>query len=153
MKIRHWRGVFMRDDLPADGTQKRERGIVNLDSAEGAGTHWVAYDARPDRLLYFDSYGLPPPAELIHYLRARGRSLTPLEYSTFRVQTSRDGPICGHLCLHVRSKRPITPQQVLLARVDGHKKGPFPDLKNGFINVYSRHACRRIWKICYGDQF
>ena len=39
MKIRHWRGVFMRDDLPADGAQKRERGIVNLDSAEGAGTH------------------------------------------------------------------------------------------------------------------
>ena len=30
MKIRHWRGVFMRDDLPADGAQKRERGIVNL---------------------------------------------------------------------------------------------------------------------------
>ena len=101
MKIRHWRGVFMRDDLPADGAQKRERCIVNLDSAEGAGTHWVAYDARPDRLLYFDSYGLPPPAELIHYLRARGRPLTPLEYSTFRVQTSQDGPICGHLCLHV----------------------------------------------------
>ena len=101
MRIRHWRGVFMRDDLPADGAQKRERGIVNLDSAEGAGTHWVAYDARPDRLLYFDSYGLPPPAELIHYLRARGRPLTPLEYSTFRVQTSQDGPICGHLCLHV----------------------------------------------------
>ena len=79
----------MRDDLPADGAQKRERGIVNLDSAEGAGTHWVAYDARPDRLLYFDSYGLPPPAELIHYLRARGRPLTPLEYSTFRVQGPR----------------------------------------------------------------
>ena len=91
----------MRDDLPADGAQKRERGIVNLDSVEGAGTHWVAYDARPDRLLYFDSYGLPPPAELIHYLRARRRSLTPLEYSTFRVQTSEDGPICGHLCLLV----------------------------------------------------
>ena len=101
MRIRHWRGVFMRDDLPADGAPKRERGIVNFDSGEGAGTHLVAYDARPDRLLYFDSYGLPPPAELIHYLRARGRPLTPLEYSTFRVQTSQDGPIGGHLCLHV----------------------------------------------------
>ena len=64
----------MRDDLPADGAQKRERGIVNLDSVEGAGTHWVAYNACPDWLLYFDSYGLPPPAELIHYLRACGRS-------------------------------------------------------------------------------
>ena len=106
MKIRHWRGVFMRDDLPADGAQKRERGIVNLDSAEGAGTHWVAYDARPDRLLYFDSYGLPPPAELIHYLRARGRSLTPLEYSTF---PSPDLPRWSNMRapLSPRSKRPI----------------------------------------------
>ena len=117
MNIRHWRGVFMRDDLPADGAQKRERGIVNLDSVEGAGTHWVAYDARPDRLLYFDSYGLPPPAELIHYLRARGRSFTPLEYSTFRVQTSKDGPICGHLCLQVLNN--------LSHSVSGRKRGSY----------------------------
>ena len=115
----------MRDDLPADGAQKRERGIVNLDSAEGAGTHWVAYDARPGRLLYFDSYGLPPPAELIHYLRARGRPLTPLEYSTFRVQTSRDGPICGHLCLHVLNDLSHRSKSYLRVLMD-IKKDPFP---------------------------
>ena len=124
MKIRHWRGVFMRDDLPADGAQKRERGIVNLDSVEGAGTHWVAYDARPDWLLYFDSYGLPPPAELIHYLRARGRPLTPLEYSTFRVQTSEDGPICGYLCLRVLND--LSHSGSYLRVLMDIQKNPFP---------------------------
>ena len=140
----------MRDDLPADGAQKRERSIVNLDSAEGAGTHLVAYDARPDRLLYFDSYGLPPPAELIHYLRARGRPLTPLGIQHFpspdlarRSNMRTPLPPC--------SKRPIAPQQVLLAPVDGHINRAL--LENDVVYVDSRHACGHIWKICYGDQF
>lgn len=41
-KISHFRGIFMRDNLPKK-VKKYERGIVNLDSINGPGTHWTAY--------------------------------------------------------------------------------------------------------------
>lgn len=90
----------MRDDLPHTGARKRERGVVNLDSSAGKGTHWVAYDASPHKLLYFDSYGLPPPIEMVHYLR-KGHPTAPLQYNSWPIQNSNDGPICGHLSMHV----------------------------------------------------
>jgi len=90
----------MRDQLPPYPNLK-EKAVVNLDSSKNAGTHWVCYDSSPEKILYFDSYGLPPPLELIQYLRKR-HPKTPLEYSTFKLQGSR--PICGHLCLLVLKK-------------------------------------------------
>lgn len=36
------RGVFMRTELP-DMIRYNENGVVNLDSADGSGTHWVCY--------------------------------------------------------------------------------------------------------------
>jgi len=38
----NFRGVFMRDSLPAE-VHDKECGVVNLDSNNGDGTHWVAY--------------------------------------------------------------------------------------------------------------
>ena len=42
LKIKNFRGVFMRDTLPPL-IKEREVGIVNLDSSEGKGTYWVCY--------------------------------------------------------------------------------------------------------------
>lgn len=91
----------MRDALPKGGALPRERGIVNLDDEANPGSHWTAYQACPESLLYFDSYGLPPPQELVHYLRKKHPVPIPLHYSTFRLQRPSDGPICGHLCINV----------------------------------------------------
>lgn len=84
----------MRDTLPR--TPKRyESAIVNLDSRDGAGTHWVCYKKRGDYVYYFDSFGdLRPPLELVHYF---GPQIT-IEYNYKRKQ-SFDSVICGHLCL------------------------------------------------------
>ena len=90
----------MRDELPRGGARSNELGVLNLDDAANPGTHWVAFQASPEKLLYFDSYGLPPPCELVEYLRKR-HPATPLQYSTFRIQQPSDGPICGHLCISV----------------------------------------------------
>lgn len=89
----------MRDELPRTGPRSYELGVLNLDDAANPGTHWVAYKASPTKHLYFDSYGLPPPDELVAYLRKKRRA--PLQYSTFRIQRPSDGPICGHLCISV----------------------------------------------------
>lgn len=91
--IPHFRGVFMRDGLP-QSTWSKECGVVNLDSREGPGTHWVAYHKEGPSAVYFDSYGLDPPQELSQYLNSTMRM------QTFQLQGPND-VICGHLCLHV----------------------------------------------------
>ena len=87
LKIKHFRGVFMRDDLPKKKRTK-ECGIVNLADSLSDGTHWVCYFNH----YYFDSYGLPPPLEIVEYLGDN------LEYNIYQIQKS--GQICGHLCLY-----------------------------------------------------
>ena len=41
LKIRNFRGVFLRDELPKK-PRKNECGIMNLDSSNGEGTHYIA---------------------------------------------------------------------------------------------------------------
>ena len=92
LKIPHFRGVFMRNDLPRKPF-KRECGILNLDGVSGRGTHWVCWYKNYDNF-YFDSFGVQPPNELIEYLSS------PILYNTVKIQP--DGEvICGHLCLYV----------------------------------------------------
>jgi hypothetical protein len=94
--IPYFRGVFMRDNLP-NKINDKECGIVNLDSTDGNGTHWVAYYKHNNNRIYFDSFGLDAPIELQKYL---GK---PYIYQTFQLQNAKDS-ICGHLCLFVLSE-------------------------------------------------
>ena len=99
LKIKNFRGVFLRDQLPKK-PKKKECGIINLaDSDDSQGTHWVAYykDSDNDLKVYFDSYGIQPPLELIAYLK------DPIYYSREQVQPNNT-VVCGHLCLRFLSK-------------------------------------------------
>ena len=93
LKIPNFRGVNLRDTLPAT-PKKKECGILNLDDTAGSGTHWVAWYKNGTEKKYFDSYGLQPPNELVDYLHS------PILYNTERVQPY-DQVFCGHLCLYV----------------------------------------------------
>ena len=96
LKIKNFRGVFVRDELPKK-PRKVECGILNLCDSQGSGTHWTAWIKNGNKKLYFDSYGLAPPVELVEYLK------DPVYYNSERVQP--DGAvICGHLCLYVLKK-------------------------------------------------
>lgn len=95
LKIKHFRGIFMRDNLPRRPHRLNECGIVNLDSIVGPGTHWIAYCKHGDNVYYFDSFGnLPPPKELLKYFGSRCK----IYYNYFNYQ--KYGTIvCGHLCI------------------------------------------------------
>ena len=93
IKIRNFRGVFLRDELPKR-PRENECGILNLDDSSGKGTHWVGWIKRRDEKLYFDGYGLPPPTELLKYL------IDPVYYNSERIQPDNE-VFCGHLCLYV----------------------------------------------------
>ena len=86
----------MRDQLPRKRSPE-ECGVINLDTSKTSGTHWTCYFLSPEKCIYFDSYGLPPPIELVNYT---GRGLY---YNTFILQDTKS-PICGHLCLFVLSE-------------------------------------------------
>ena len=42
LKIKYFRGVFSRDNLPKK-IQRLETGFINLDDSIGPGSHWVCY--------------------------------------------------------------------------------------------------------------
>lgn len=92
-KIKHFRGVYMRDTLPSH-PRYSEKIILNLDSNDGNGTHWVCFIKYNKLVQYYDSFGnLPPPKEVISYLK---------NCSIFfnRVcQQEENSVICGHLCI------------------------------------------------------
>lgn len=91
--IPHFRGVFMRNNLPKR-PHKLECGIVNLDDREGPGTHWCAYRKKGDAAMWYDSFGnLPPPREILNYLKGQ-----QIIYNYDREQNFGTWN-CGHLCL------------------------------------------------------
>lgn len=94
MKINHFRGVFMRDRLPTN-PHVNECAVVNLDSIDGVGTHWVAYCKKKDDVYYFDSFGnLAPPLELLEYFG----SDSSIHFNSDQFQ-SYNTFVCGQLCL------------------------------------------------------
>jgi hypothetical protein len=89
LRVRGWRGCYPRDQIPA--YEPGRACIVNLDDATGAGTHWVAIRDVDDASLFFDSYGLPPPAEVL--------SRAPHVVSSTPVLQDASDAWCGAACL------------------------------------------------------
>ena len=79
LKIPYFRGVFLLDTFPRK-PNKKECGIVNFDKSGGPGTHWVAWYKNGKTKIYFDSYGVQPPLEVIKYLGS------PIHYNTDQLQ-------------------------------------------------------------------
>jgi len=114
LKIKNFRGIFMRDELPQK-PNKKECGILNLDDAGNSvngyfvdnppgnnGTHWVCWFCRgKDPSYYFDSFGLSPPLEIKKYLFSQGKG--EIEFNISQIQPLGTN-ICGHLCLYILNK-------------------------------------------------
>ena len=78
-------GIYMRDqELNSDS------GIVNLHPTKG--THWVMYTNKN----YFDSYGCPPPKNILNTIKSKyGECI----YSEYKIQ--KDDSLCASYCLYV----------------------------------------------------
>ena len=103
MKISNFVGVRMRDEL--EGKSKRnECGIINLNTSYESGSHWTCFyhDSNNDRY-YFDSFGEPPPVELLKYLKSDSefdQDLPTIKRNSITVQHDESSE-CGSLCLFV----------------------------------------------------
>jgi hypothetical protein len=112
LKIPHFKGVFMRDELKGK-PGKKECLVLNIDHSSNAGTHWTCLFVENNKCFYFDSYGFPPPLEVVKYWQ----NVKNRYYSTFRVQSFEGNQIftknlvselnrvgCGHYCIYVLHK-------------------------------------------------
>jgi hypothetical protein len=66
--IKNFRGVFVRDELPKN-PNKVECGILNTGDSSTNGFHWICWYKNGKTKICFDSYALPPPVELVEYLK------------------------------------------------------------------------------------
>ena len=128
LKIDFFRGVFMRDTLPKIAHQT-ECGIVNFNTSNQVGSHWVCYfkDGMNQRI-YFDSFGQVTLEEIQKYLK------TKKEYETRKAVIQRNTDIvqhinthvCGHLCLFVLTSLThvhLSFQDILNRLNDGYTRG------------------------------
>ena len=72
----YYAGVFPSDRLPSRPVRDRPQGyIVNLDTHDRPGSHWVALWTDDDRCAVMDSFGLPlhlyDPPDLFEWLSAQ----------------------------------------------------------------------------------
>ena len=102
LKIPNFRGVFMKDTLPKR-PKSNECGIMNFNTSNQSGSHWVCwFKNRLDRI-YFDSFGCITPKELQKYLKTKREyenNILCIQRNTDQVQQPNT-QICGQLCLYV----------------------------------------------------
>ena len=102
LKISSFVGCFMKDQLKAR-PGKVESGILNLENSSEDGSHWVAWYKNANDRYYFDSYGMPPPKELLNYLKTTNeirQKSKVVKQSSVEVQQDTSYE-CGALCLYV----------------------------------------------------
>lgn len=85
----------MRNKMPKK-CKKKECGVINLDNADGSGTHWVAYFKYNKNVYYFDSFGnLRPPKEFIDFVDGTDSNI----FFNYKQYQDYNTVYCGHLCL------------------------------------------------------
>ena len=94
LKIPNFKGIYSRDEPPRVDCSPC---IINLDTMNGPGTHWVvcALGNQPDirEVWYFDSFGMFYPKE---YSCNDGRNIrwNTIQYQDF------SSLLCGYFCLY-----------------------------------------------------
>ena len=100
LNIPHFRGVFMKNDLPKV-PHENECGIVNFNTSAEPGSHWVGYYKNGKIRVYFDSYGQVTLHEVQVYLKKENEMGKEVIQRNTDIVQAPGTKICGHLCLYV----------------------------------------------------
>ena len=105
------KGIFARDEIEIMG-KNHSPCIINMDDLGGPGTHWVCCWGSATELLpggvgltppeYFDSFGLPPPAEWEIELILEGKKTFLRNDNQLQWESSVR---CGYYCLLFLNER------------------------------------------------
>lgn len=89
-------GVFAADALPKTIVRKPSAYVVNCDTSDLNGSHWVAiFVDGDDKVEFFDSYGVPPLSKYhVNFLNTISKHWV---YNKTCLQ-SMTSSVCGHYC-------------------------------------------------------
>ena len=120
INIPNFGGVKMRDELKGKANAV-ESGIINLNTSSEPGSHWTCYYKDEDDIFYFDSFGEPPPMELLKYLKSDAdlfKDLPVIKCNALAVQHDQSSE-CGSLCLYLLKKLSLgVPFQDIIINLD-----------------------------------
>lgn len=89
-------GVFAFDRVPHSLKKGDVKMVINMDTADKPGSHWVAIWRRNNKGFYYDSFGRPPPKDIIDWLT---KNTSAWEYNYVPMQSPKDKSACGYLCI------------------------------------------------------
>ena len=71
-----------------------------MDMQSGPGTHFVCFFNSPENqnVIYYDSYGVVPPAETVSFLKSSGK---PIAYNTTQHHQEIGTSTCSYYCIYV----------------------------------------------------
>lgn len=95
-QVPNYKGTMAINELPKK-ISPDESGIVNYQIRAQGGTHWVAYYNTPklNYVLYFDSFGISPPSQIVKFLKTSKKEIL---YSTTSIQDPLSS-LCGYYCM------------------------------------------------------
>lgn len=86
-------GVIMRNEVKKLKIHDKMFVIVNYDSTDQSGSHWIVLIKNENKVYHFGSFGIPTLHEIKGHF-----SQFPIYYNDRAVQLTGTS-ICGHLCL------------------------------------------------------
>ena len=89
-----YNGVYLRDEIKYIPKINNSFCILNFDTSQNKGTHWVGIIQSYNYVYYFDSYGASPLQEIINLYKPQFQ----ISYINYAVQLQNTA-ICGHLVL------------------------------------------------------
>lgn len=115
-------GVFSKDEIPSD--KKVGSYFVNMEDADkGNGTHWVFFKLFPNaKFIYFDSFGLPPPTEIIDW----SNMFKPICINNRQIQDVHSTK-CGWFCIALN----------YYLTYDFNPRESVDDIYNNFLSIWS----------------
>ena len=93
-KVKNYLGAeHSRNNLP-NKLYHGQSLIINLDKDSGAGSHWLACYCGNKYTIYFDSFGIIPPPEIITFMKTANK---PIIYNLDELQYE-NSILCGYFC-------------------------------------------------------
>jgi hypothetical protein len=85
-------GCFSKDNLIINDAKKNKCYVLNLDAADGPGTHWVGlYNVDPTYCVYIDPFGQPCPEHVLKFMKATGKKALYMDIDLQSIKSSSCG--------------------------------------------------------------
>ena len=125
-------GCYSKDALPKKMLLTKFY-IINLDDSSGQGTHWTMGASNSKQVIYFDTFGVTCPVNVLKFMRTAKK---PMYYSTTTLQDMKS-ELCGYYCIYIIEQMVNGRNFVYIVAEDFQNDEPSNDryIKKYFKNV------------------